>query len=279
MSITKHNRIIMNTIDYLLEKINNARALDFGTIFSSSIELFKKTWMQGFLLQVFTIIIMIPLIIILYIPLFTMIFTQARSGNSNPEMYSDFFTGMSFLYILFVIVGIFVLGAVQLALNAAFFRIMRALDEGNTITTSDFFYFLNKKYLSKAFMLMLVTMLITCIVGFVVIILLVPTLFLSMLIFLYLLVPLSFFTIIFAFNTELNVGDIVKLSFKLGHKKWLIAFGLIFVSSLLAEIVGVLLCGVGTLFTAAFVYHPVYMIYKDVIGFNNDHEISTIEEA
>ena len=87
---------------------------------------------------------MLPLIIVLYIPLFTFIFAQAKSGNSNPEMFSDFFVGMSFLYILFVIVGVFVLGAVSVALNAAFFRIMRTLDEGETIKTSDFFCFINE---------------------------------------------------------------------------------------------------------------------------------------
>ena len=95
----------------------------------------------------------------------------------------------------------------------------------------------------------------------------------------YLIVPFSLFAIIFAFNPELSVGDIVKVSFKLGHKKWLLIFGLIFVSSLLAQIVGFILCGIGALFTAAFVYHPTYLIYKDVIGFDNDDEINTIGEA
>ena len=38
----------MNTTSSLQEKIRNAKALDFGTIFSASIELFKKTWIQGF---------------------------------------------------------------------------------------------------------------------------------------------------------------------------------------------------------------------------------------
>jgi hypothetical protein len=77
---------------------------------------------------------------------------------------------------------------------------------------------------------------------------------------------------IFAFNPELSVGDIVSASFKLGHKKWLLSFGLLIVSGILAEIVGLLMCGIGVLFTAAFVYHPTYFIYKNVIGFENDSE-------
>jgi len=257
----------MNTIDYLQEKINNAKELDFGTIFSASIELFKKTWMQGFLLQMFNIIIMLPLIIILYIPLVTMIIAEAQSGNTSPGMYSDFFAGMSFLYILFIIVGVFVLGAVQMALQAAFFRIMRNLDEGKTIKTSDFFCFINGEYLSKTFMLMLVTVLIA-----------IPSVLLCYIPLIYMMVPFSLFALIFAFNPELSVGDIVKVSFKLGHKKWLLTFGLIIVSSFLAQIVGMLLCGVGVFFTAAFVYHPVYLIYKDVIGFSNDDEVNILVE-
>ncbi|RLD29330.1 MAG: hypothetical protein DRI75_03660 [Bacteroidetes bacterium] len=257
----------MNTISFLKEKINNAKALDFGTIFSESIELFKKTWLQGFLMQLFVIIIMLPLIIVLYLPLITIMIAQAKSGYSDPGSYNEFFAGMSIIYILFVIIGIVVLSAVSVAINAAFFRIMRALDEGKAVTTSDFFCFINGKYLSKAFLLVVVSVLIS-----------IPAALLCYIPLIYVLVPMSFFAIIFAFNPELSVGDIVSISFKIGHKKWLLAFGLIIVSSLLAQIVGFLLCGIGVLFTAPFVYHPVYIIYKKVIGFNNEDEVNHIVE-
>jgi len=253
----------MNTINTLREKINNAKALDFGTIFSESIELFKKTWLQGFLLQIFTIIVMLPLIIILYVPLITMLIAQ--NGYSDSSTYSEFFAGMSILYILFIIVGILVLGAVSLALNAAFFRIMKKLDYGEQVTTSDFFYFLNGKYLSKTFLIMLVSILIA-----------IPSALMCYIPLIYMIVPLSFFTLIFAFNSDMSVSDIVSVSFKIGHKKWLLAFGLIIVSSLLSQIVGMLLCGIGLLITAPFVYHPIYLIYKSVIGFDNEDEINIL---
>ena len=258
----------MNTISSLQEKINNAKALDFGTIFSESIELFKKTWLQGFLLQIFTIVVMLPLIIILYVPLITMMIAQAESGYSDPNVYGDFFASMSILYICFVIIGVLVLGAVSVALNAAFFRIIKKLDHGEQVATSDFFYFLNGKYLSKTFMLMLVSILIA-----------IPSALMCYIPLIYMIVPLSFFAMIFAFNPDLSVSDIVSISFKIGHKKWLLAFGLIFISSLLAQIVGFLLCGIGVLFTAPFVYHPVYLIYKEVVGFDNDDEIDIIVEV
>ena len=135
----------MNTISTLQEKINNAKALDFGTIFSESVELFKKTWLQGFLLQIFTIIVMLPLIIILYVPLITMFIVQAQNGNSDSSTYSEFFGSMSVLYILFVIIGILVLGAVSVALNAAFFRIMKSLDLIQVHSPSSLSLFQNNK--------------------------------------------------------------------------------------------------------------------------------------
>lgn len=254
----------MNTINNLLEKIERAKELDFGTIFSESIELFKKTWLQGFLLQLFTVIVMMPLIIVLYIPMIGMIIAQQESGYADPNAFDAFFAGMSVLYIIFVIVGIFVLGAISVALNAGFFRIMKKLDYNEQVSTSDFFFFLKGKYLSKTFMLMLVSILIA-----------IPAALLCYIPLIYAIVPLSYFALIFAFNPELGVGDVVKASFKLGHKKWLISFGLIIVASILAQVVGMILCFIGVLFTATFVYHPTYLIYKKVIGFE---ETSAIEE-
>ncbi len=255
----------MNTSTTLLDKIRNAPALDFGIIFSAAIELFKKTWIQGFLLQLFTFIVMLPLIFILYIPIITMAIAQAKNGYSDANLYGEFFAGLSILYVLFIIVGVLVLGAVQVALQAAFFRIMKQLDHDGQVATSDFFIFLKGNYLSKALMLTLISVLIA-----------IPAVLLCYIPLIYVMVPMSFFTMVFAFNPELSVGDIVKVSFSIGNKKWLLAFGLMFVSYILSQIVGVLLCGIGLLFTAAFIYHPFYLIYKAVIGFDHTSEIEGI---
>lgn len=253
-------------ISQIQEKIKDAKALDFGTILSESIELFKKTWVQGFLLQVFNFITALPFIIILYVPLIGVMVTNAENGYDNSETWSTFFAGMSLLYVLFIIVVVLVLGSVQVALNAAFFRIMKKLDHNESTVTNDFFYFLKGSYLSKAFVLMIVSILIS-----------IPAILLCYIPFIYVIVPMSYFSFFFAFNPDLSVGDIVKASFGLGNKKWLISFGLLIVSSLLAQIVGLLLCLVGVLFTAAFVYHPTYLIYKHVIGFDENDQVLEIE--
>lgn len=80
--------------------------------------------------------------------------------------------------------------------------------------------------------------------------------------------------VIFAFNPELSTSEIVKAGFKLGNKKWLLTFGLIIISGLIAEIIGLLMCCVGIFVTASFAYLPAYFIYKESVGFdeNNDNE-------
>ncbi|AUP78736.1 hypothetical protein [Flavivirga eckloniae] len=255
----------MNTVNRLAEKIEKAKALDFGNILNESIELFKKTWLQGVLLQLFTLIIMMPLIIILFLPLIGLIIAQQESGYSGSEALSGFFAGMSILYILFIFVGIFVLGAVSVALNAAFFRIIYKLDYNETVTTSDFFYFVKGKHLSKIFVLMLASFGIAIL-----------AMMLCYLPIFYVMIPLSYFSIVYTFNPELSVGEIVKTSFKIGNKKWLLTFGTMFVASTLAQLVGLLLCGIGFLVTAPFVYHPMYLIYKNVIGFKETDPIEEI---
>lgn len=255
----------MNTTTTLLEKIAQAKDLDFGNIFSESIELFKKTWVQGFLMQLFTLIVMMPILIVFYIPFITMMIAQQNSGYGDTQAIDNFMAGISVIYVLLVSVGAVLLGTLTIAINAAFFRIIKKLDYGEATTTSDFFYFFKMNYLSKLFVLLLVTVGISIVAAL-----------LCYLPLIYVMVPITFFNLIFAFNPELSVGDIVKASFKLGNKKWLITFGLIIVASLLAQIVGFLLCGIGVLITAPFVYHPTYLIYKHVIGFNETHVIDEI---
>ena len=55
----------MNTVTSLSEKINRAKALDFGDLFSKSIELFKKVWVQGLVMLLLTVAIMIPFYLIM----------------------------------------------------------------------------------------------------------------------------------------------------------------------------------------------------------------------
>lgn len=255
----------MNTITSLLEKINNAKQLDFGAIFSEAIELYKKTWLQGFLLQIFTLVIMLPLIIVLYVPLIGLMVAQQESGYNDQEALSTFLGGMSVLYILFVVIGIFVLGTISLTLQASFFRIIKRMDYNEVVNTTDFFHFVKGKYLSKAFVLMLISIGIA-----------IPSALLCYIPLIYTMVPLSYFMLVFAFNPEFGTGDVVKASFKLGTKKWGITIALFLVSYLCVFVISMITCGLGSLFLQAFLWHPIYLIYKKVVGF--DETTNAIEE-
>lgn len=255
----------MNTITDFLEKVNNARQLDFGAIFSEAIELYKKTWVQGFLLQIFTVVIMLPLIIVLYIPLIGLMVAQQESGYNDQEALNTFLGGMSVFYILFVVLGVFVLGSVSMTLQASFFRIVKRMDYDEPVSTSDFFYYLKGKYLSKAFILLLIS------IGIVI-----PSSLLCYLPLLYTMVPISYFMVVFAFNPEFGAGDIVKASFKIGTKKWGLTLALFLVSYICVFFLSMLTCGLGSLFLQAFLLHPIYLIYKKVIGFDNTSAIEEI---
>lgn len=252
----------MNTI---LEKIANAKALDFGTIFSESIELYKKAWLQGFLMQLFILLILMPIIIVAYIPFIGVIIAQQQNGFEDNQAMENFISGMSIPYIIFVLVGVVVLGTIAVAINAGFYRILKKVDQNETVETKDFFFFVKSAYLTKVFLIMLVSILIA-----------VPSALLCYLPLIYTIVPLTYFSLIFAFNPELSVGQIVSLSFKLGNKKWLISFGLIFVSSICIVTLSMLTCGLGSLFLQSFQLIPMYLIYKNVIGFNGGDVIDEI---
>ena len=259
--------IIMNTIDIINEKIRTAKELDFGTIFSEAIELFKKTWVQGLLVQVFAFLIMLPVILVLYIPLITAAIAQEQNGGYNPETMSDVFAGFSILYIIGFVIAIVILGAVASALNAGFYRAIKMIDHSETVVTKDLFHFVKGPHLSKFLILMLISIVIA-----------IPSALLCYIPLLYVMVPMSLFVPFYAYNPHMETMDVVKASFKLGNKKWLLLFGLVIISSLLAQIVGLLACGIGVLVTASFVYHPVYLVYKKVIGFGDNDEIKQIGE-
>lgn len=60
------------TFQDLQHKIDHAKALDFGTIFNNCIELFKKVWLQGFIVLLLSVLLAIPVMIVLYIPIITL---------------------------------------------------------------------------------------------------------------------------------------------------------------------------------------------------------------
>lgn len=237
-------------------KINENKSVDFGDILNKSFELFKKTWQQGLLHMLLSIGVVLGVMAIIMIPLFTTGLFDTSSFESLENGTPDF-SGIILLY-LAMFPAIFVAAVFSMLLNAAFYRIIKQIDlEEEVAVLPTFGMFFKSEYIMKAFVLSLLTMVIA--------ILAMVACYLPLF---YVMIPLTFVVVIFAYNPEMSTSDIIKLSFKLGTKKWLVTFGLVIVASILAEVVGLLLCGIGIFATASFVYLPTYYIYKEVIGFD-----------
>ncbi len=241
-------------------KIASARELDFGTIFNQCIELFKKVWLQGLLTLIITGALMIPFYIVMYLPMIAVGIIDPESLQQGQE--PNFLVLLPFL--LFMIVFMFFAMFISFTMQAAFFRICKQKDL-NIVGTDDYFYFFKKRYAAKVFKLSLASVGISLL-----------AMLLCVLPLFYVMVPLSFFSLMFAFNPELSASNIIKASFDLGNKKWLLTFGLIIISSFLAQFVGLLMCFIGVFVTASFAYLPVYFIYKEVIGFDESSELNEI---
>src|SRR6056297_2327212 len=233
-------------------RIEEKPPLEFAAIFSASIALFKKVWVQGFILVLLTIATMLPFYVMIYIPMLVAGITDAELLQSE-EPPTMVVVGMLILMPVFLI-GIITFG---LVLNAAFMRICKQNDEDASVN-DDYFYFFKQGRLGKVFTLSLLILglivlgLLACGIGI-----------------FYLVVPLSLIPAFLAFNEELSAIERVKASFTLWNRNWFVIFGLVIVMGILAEL-GFILCCIGILFTAMLAKVTVYYMYKDGVGFEKD---------
>lgn len=240
-------------IHSLHQKILKRQALDFGSIFNTSIELFKKVWIQGFIVLLLTFVTILPFYVMIYIPMIA-------AGITDPEVLRSEELPSSVVIGMIILLPVVLIGVItfSLALNAAFLKICKQYD-ANEATTDDYFYFFKEGHLGKVFKVALIMLGLTflgtlaCGIGMI-----------------YLIVPFSLFPAFLAFKEELSALEMVKASFFLGNKNWLVIFGLVVVLSIIAEL-GVILCCVGVLFTAMLSKVPIYFIYKHGVGFGADH--------
>jgi len=242
----------------IFQKIAQAPKLDFGDILSKSFNVFKKVWVEGTVHILITLAISIPVIILAYAPLVPMIMQegQMRSGQEfNP--FVEYSIPVIIGYFLLLLVLILVLQVFTYGISAHFYKVIQKADTGKPIDTGGYFVFLKGNF-SKLFILSLAALGIAILATL-----------LCYLPLLYVMVPLQLFIVVFAFNPELSVSEIIKASFKLGNKFWLIIFGLIIISGLIAQL-GILLCFIGVFVTASFVHLPMYYVCKDSIGFDED---------
>ena len=265
----------MNTLKSLQDKINSNEELDFGTVLTDTITLFKKAWLQGFLLVVLLFALVTPILLTIYIPIFSETFSQLDQGASNPLPIRSL-QQLDDNYRYMIIAISFIITFFTTAFVAAFYRIIKNIDYDESFKFLDFFFFFKAKYLGKIFALASFSLLIALLnfafekflppsaAGLINAILGITSSVYTML-----------FVVFFAFNSHLESADFFTLSFSLGTKKWFFIFGILFVSLLMA-MVGVIACFVGVLFTISIVYLPCYLIYKTIFGFGELSDIDRI---
>lgn len=244
-------------MEQLLRRIENAKPLDFGDILSKSFELFKKVWVQALLTGIVGILIVIPFILVIYLP-FVPYYVAALAQGNEPEFMENVPVVMIVGWFILLLVISFILQTFVLSINGHFMHVCKNADFEDRPEGPGYFY-LVKKHFKKLLVLSLATMGIA----------LLATLLCYFPLF-YVLVPIQLFLPMIVFNEELSVSETIKLSFKLGNKFWLMIFGLMIVSGLLASITGLLLCGIGLIVTSFYQYIVTYYIYKDSVGFESE---------
>jgi hypothetical protein len=242
----------------IFQKIEEANKPDFGNILSKSFELFKKVWEQALYHVLMTMIVVIPMLLVIYIPYVLFVFNGMEYDSYGYYQEPELLPYLPFiiLYGLIVLVVIFLGQAFVFGVTAHFYKVLRNEDTGSTDDVGGYFDLIKKDY-KKLFMLSLMSFGIVLLAAI-----------LCYLPIFYVMVPIQLVVVMYAFNPELSATEIIKASFKLGNKFWLIIFGLVIISSMIAQ-VGIILCVVGVFFTAYFVHVPMYYVYKDTIGFED----------
>ncbi|WP_282787775.1 hypothetical protein [Flavobacterium croceum] len=244
----------------LKEKISQSQIVNFGDVLNETFELFKKTWLQGVLLVVVLFVLIFALEMLAFIPLAGVV---SASELISPNAMKDFPLTTILLVFSVIITFICAVMTISNALMAGYYRSVKAIDLGES-SGSDLMYYLKSNYLVKSFKVSLaqtgiiILCYITCFVPII-----------------YVMVPVSFIVIAFAFNPDFSTGEILKVSFAIGNRNWVNAFFLRIVTSILAML-GIIACGIGVLATFSIALLPQYIIYKKVVGFDNSSEIDTI---
>lgn len=247
----------MFSLQTLLSKIQGSSTIDFGDLFNESVSLFKKVWVQGLILQLISGLIMIPVLIGFYIPYFELVTNMSSNGvidtpDFMPELISAYgISGILWLYLFLAVVSLF-----SYILYLGFFRVIRQIDHGEAFVFSELFYFFKTASIRKSLGLSVTYITISAI-----------AVLLCFFPFIYVIVPLMFLLPVYAYNPDLSISEIVKVSFTLGNKKWGITFLTLFLNAMLIYVISLVTCGLGGIVVSCFIYLPQYIIYKKVIGF------------
>jgi hypothetical protein len=252
-------------MDTFKQKINTAEQIDFGDLFNESIEIFKKIWVKGLMLQLLLALLTVPLVILLLVYFFGLNFHEFKSydfedSETFANLLSTFYSEHLLVFLLVLIGFFFTIGLLSFIFNCGFFRIIKMSDQNQQASFSEVFYFFKSPYFFKTIALLVSNALIS--------ILAVSLCFFPVF---YVFIPLLFFYPVFVYNPNLSLSEIINIAFSLGHKKWGIAFCITILNTILLSLINQFTYGIGALFLGCFLHIPIYLIYKKVIGFTEQN--------
>jgi hypothetical protein len=258
------------TVKVQIEEISaNGYQLDFGTVFESAFENYKKIALYaGLMLLVFSFLITVLVFagIVSYI------------GIENIEDFGNKMKQMSTLKVMPLEIalplnsGLILISAMISPFMAGFLKMADCGEKGEEFHVSTMFSYYKFPYFSSIFISVILIGIISTglvmlleyaglsFVGTVTTLLISFTTFLT--------IPLIVFG-------NLNVLDAIKYSITLVSKQPLLLVGLTIVAGIGAAL-GIFGLCIGVFFTWPFMYSMNYVIYKSIIGFEESSEINEI---
>jgi hypothetical protein len=243
--------------------------LDFGTVFESAFENYKKIVLYaGLMLLVFSILISIIMLagLISYVGIENMeeFGNKMKQLSTLQEMPLDIAIPLN--------AGLLLFSGLLNPFMAGFFKMADCGEKGEEFNVSTMFSYYKFPYFLNIFLFVIIIGIINTglamllqsaglsFVGTV------TNLLISFLTFL--AIPLIVFG-------NLNAADAIKYSILLVSKQPLILLGLIIVAGI-ASILGIFGLCIGIFFTLPFMYSMNYIIYKSIIGVDDTSEITQI---
>jgi len=252
----------------IFERIEKAQPVDFGDIISKSFDLFKKVWTEALLHALVSLVVVIPFIIIVYVPIIPIYLRMLRGAYYDPYYYDPYYgpsfadgfsIAMIFIWMFFIFVMVFLMQPFIISITGHFLKVCKQYDLEEEPVKEGYFSIVKKHF----WKLLLLSMAMVGIAFLATLLCYFPII--------YVMVPLQLILPVFVFNDTLSVSETIKACFKLGNKYWFMVFGLMLVSGLISML-GMIFCFIGIIVTSYFQYIVLYYFYKDSVGFEKQSD-------
>lgn len=232
--------------------VQQGERVDFRQLLGETRELFLRTWWFGAVLMLLQLILLLPVAVVVVIPVLGFSAPGGAPALSTVSGAPDW--GQALPFAFGFLLATFLANALVLALTAGYFRMVQKVDRGHEVQVMQIFNFLRPQYFTKALVLSAVSMLLA-LAG--TLLLLIPLI--------YLMVPLALLPLIMGIHPNFTTREMLSASFLMGHRYWWICMGLLLLMGLLAQLIGLMLCGIGVFFTASLTYLPLYLLHKHAL--------------